>query len=237
MEARAEKAEDAFLNEWSSKSLDDDVASALAETEETQFRGAMDMLDKLLAASSVYHERMSAINDGVIQAQQPTAFVGTLRNYQLDGFRWLVARFLFGEGAILVCFKVRCTAKIRAITMFAQADEMGLGKTIQIIALLAWCKYHVVQGTAASRRGHYLNSHALTSPLQCTTKILVMDKVQGKRSPLLSLHRLLQSKIGAERYRGLLRNFPWLSTMGASSTERSCRLNCEAAPTKTERCW
>ena len=109
MSLSEEKAEDDFLQNWSAKSPADDLKAAMEETEESQFRGAMDMLDKLLAASSVYHERMSAINDSVIQAQKPTSFVGNLRKYQHDGFRWLVARFLFGEGAILVS-KTECAA-------------------------------------------------------------------------------------------------------------------------------
>ena len=46
----------------------------------------------------------SHLNNDVIEAQEPAGFRnGTLRDYQLLGFRWLVARFLFGEGAILVC--------------------------------------------------------------------------------------------------------------------------------------
>jgi len=140
MDSKEELSENTFLQDWSVKSPLSDLQDALAETEETQFRGAMSMLDKLLSASSVYHERMSAINDSVIRAQKPTAFVGTLRNYQNDGFRWLVARFLFGEGAILVSRVSPQQLRGELLTYLVQADEMGLGKTIQIIALLAWCK-------------------------------------------------------------------------------------------------
>ena len=54
--------------------------------------------------------------------QQPNKFSGgTLRDYQLDGFRWICIRHFFGESMIL-------------------ADEMGLGKTIQVIAYLAWLR-------------------------------------------------------------------------------------------------
>jgi hypothetical protein len=98
----AELAEEQFLEEWSTKLDDSQLAAAMQETQEVQFRSAMGMLDKLLTASSVYHERMSQINDSVIREQKPASFVGTLRHYQEEGFRWLVARFLFGEGAILV---------------------------------------------------------------------------------------------------------------------------------------
>lgn len=44
---------------------------------------------------------------------------GRLRNYQLDGIRWLIASAEAGRGALL-------------------ADDMGLGKTLQVIALLRW---------------------------------------------------------------------------------------------------
>lgn len=56
--------------------------------------------------------------------QQPGKFSGgTLRDYQLEGFRWICIRHFFGESMIL-------------------ADEMGLGKTIQVIAYLAWLREH-----------------------------------------------------------------------------------------------
>lgn len=97
-----EAAEDAFLEEWAGAAPEDELAAAHAATEEDQFRAAMGMLDQLLDASATYHERMSAINEDVIAQQEPTGLVGTLRGYQSEGFRWLVARFLFGEGAILV---------------------------------------------------------------------------------------------------------------------------------------
>jgi len=47
----------------------------------------------------------------------PSGLSATLRGYQTEGFRWLVARRRLGLGAVL-------------------ADDMGLGKTIQTIALL-----------------------------------------------------------------------------------------------------
>jgi hypothetical protein len=45
----------------------------------------------------------------------PDAFVGTLRDYQMEGLRWLAFLADFGFGGIL-------------------ADDMGLGKTVQVIA-------------------------------------------------------------------------------------------------------
>lgn len=47
----------------------------------------------------------------------PDTLVGTLRNYQRTGFRWLRTMETYGFGGIL-------------------ADDMGLGKTVQMIALL-----------------------------------------------------------------------------------------------------
>ncbi len=54
---------------------------------------------------------------------QPAAFAGRLRPYQLTGLRWLVFLESFGLGACL-------------------ADDMGLGKTIQLIALLLHEREH-----------------------------------------------------------------------------------------------
>ena len=47
----------------------------------------------------------------------PRTFKGKLRDYQVEGFRWLVRLAAWGAGAIL-------------------ADDMGLGKTLQALALL-----------------------------------------------------------------------------------------------------
>ena len=48
----------------------------------------------------------------------PSSFLGTLKEYQIKGLRWLNNLFEQGINGIL-------------------ADEMGLGKTIQAISLLA----------------------------------------------------------------------------------------------------
>ena len=47
----------------------------------------------------------------------PASLAGTLRPYQVEGFRWLARLASLGFGGIL-------------------ADEMGLGKTLQMIALV-----------------------------------------------------------------------------------------------------
>ncbi len=47
--------------------------------------------------------------------------IGRLRDYQIEGVRWLIAAAESGRGALL-------------------ADDMGLGKTLQVLALLRWLK-------------------------------------------------------------------------------------------------
>ncbi len=56
-------------------------------------------------------------NAGDVQADIPTTLQLELRDYQLEGFRWLVRLATWGVGGCL-------------------ADDMGLGKTIQALALL-----------------------------------------------------------------------------------------------------
>jgi superfamily II DNA or RNA helicase len=55
--------------------------------------------------------------EGIVAAQQPEGFVGTLRDYQLDGVAWMQFLRRFGFGGCL-------------------ADDMGVGKTPQVLALL-----------------------------------------------------------------------------------------------------
>ncbi|KAH7477204.1 hypothetical protein KRP22_001124 [Phytophthora ramorum] len=63
-----------------------------------------------------------------VEFQQPKLLTGgTLRDYQLEGIRWLCNLFENGLNGIL-------------------ADEMGLGKTIQVIGLLAHLKALGVRG-------------------------------------------------------------------------------------------
>ncbi|MEO1227302.1 MAG: DEAD/DEAH box helicase [Myxococcota bacterium] len=52
-----------------------------------------------------------------LEPMVPSALKGTLRSYQIDGFRWMTRLAAWGAGAVL-------------------ADDMGLGKTIQAIAIL-----------------------------------------------------------------------------------------------------
>jgi len=59
--------------------------------------------------------------------QPPLLTGGQLKDYQLEGLRWLVTLFENGLNGIL-------------------ADEMGLGKTIQVIALIAYLRSKDVKG-------------------------------------------------------------------------------------------
>ena len=59
--------------------------------------------------------------------QPPNMTGGRLRDYQVQGYKWLVGLYENGLNGIL-------------------ADEMGLGKTIQTIALLAHLRRHKVRG-------------------------------------------------------------------------------------------
>ena len=56
-------------------------------------------------------------NDSLELLDQPDAFVGTLREYQVRGFSWLAYLERIGLGACL-------------------ADDMGLGKTVQVLATI-----------------------------------------------------------------------------------------------------
>jgi ATP-dependent DNA helicase len=65
--------------------------------------------------------------DAEVLVWQPEALKGALKNYQLEGLRWMATLYENGLSGIL-------------------ADEMGLGKTIQIISLIAYLHEKSVQG-------------------------------------------------------------------------------------------
>lgn len=69
------------------------------------------------------HEILDTLRDpsGVVQIDPHRGLNATLRNYQIDGVRWLWFTTQLGLGACL-------------------ADDMGLGKTIQVISLLLQTK-------------------------------------------------------------------------------------------------
>ncbi|MBI2919711.1 MAG: hypothetical protein HYY18_01350 [Planctomycetes bacterium] len=61
------------------------------------------------------HERFQAASR--LAPEPPAALAATLRDYQVDGYRWMARLAAWGAGACL-------------------ADDMGLGKTVQALALL-----------------------------------------------------------------------------------------------------
>ncbi|MDX9911015.1 MAG: DEAD/DEAH box helicase [Phycisphaerales bacterium] len=68
----------------------------------------------------------SGASERVPDVEQPAAFQGTLRAYQVRGFSWMAFLERFGLGACL-------------------ADDMGLGKTIQLLALMLHERQHATE--------------------------------------------------------------------------------------------
>jgi hypothetical protein len=85
------------------------------KTAESAYNTALGVIDATIGRAQQYSERMlgmagSTLTDeslGVVT--QPSNLRGTLRDYQLQGFRWIVRRAFAGESIIL-------------------GDEMGLGE-------------------------------------------------------------------------------------------------------------
>ena len=77
---------------------------------------------------------IAAAKAEVASLPQPAALTATLREYQLEGFRWAVALESCGHSGIL-------------------GDEMGLGKTLQAIALFAHLHAAGAVGTGAVGAG------------------------------------------------------------------------------------
>ncbi|UOE42873.1 DEAD/DEAH box helicase [Agromyces larvae] len=71
-----------------------------------------------LASSQTEVAGSASGGDAAAPIDPPAGLALPLRPYQLDGFRWLHARWANGVGAVL-------------------ADDMGLGKTVQTLALVA----------------------------------------------------------------------------------------------------
>ncbi|MGB7347718.1 MAG: DEAD/DEAH box helicase [Pirellulaceae bacterium] len=79
-----------------------------------------DLADKFnVKADKHWKNQVQRIRDaGELQPEVPSTFQAEMRDYQLEGFRWMSRLSAWGAGACL-------------------ADDMGLGKTIQALALLA----------------------------------------------------------------------------------------------------
>jgi len=74
--------------------------------------------DKVKSVDANYFKKLSRINSGQnIQTEIPSTLKATMRNYQKEGFSWMVQLYENQLGGCL-------------------ADDMGLGKTLQALALL-----------------------------------------------------------------------------------------------------
>ncbi|GAB3925031.1 DEAD/DEAH box helicase [Kribbella albertanoniae] len=73
--------------------------------------------------AKAWNRQLAALRtvDSADRTELPATIQGSLRPYQLDGFRWLAFLWKFGLGGIL-------------------ADDMGLGKTLQTLTLIAHAK-------------------------------------------------------------------------------------------------
>ena len=79
---------------------------------------AMEEAGAALKADEAFHElRERLATAAAVNPQVPDALQAELRDYQTDGFEWMMRLAAWGAGALL-------------------ADDMGLGKTVQTIAVL-----------------------------------------------------------------------------------------------------
>lgn len=93
-------------------------------------------------------------------APVPPDFVGTLRDYQLEGYRWLLARARVGMGACL-------------------ADDMGLGKSVQALVLMLEL---ASEGPSLIIAPASLSSNWLTESSRFTPSLRVVTWAQIKNS-------------------------------------------------------
>ncbi|MFM7168038.1 MAG: DEAD/DEAH box helicase, partial [Planctomycetaceae bacterium] len=89
--------------------LDPSAAPAVAELEAASVEVSMDRQ---------WQQCLQRLKDSrELEAELPADFLGELRDYQLQGYRWLSRLAAWGIGCVL-------------------ADDMGLGKTVQALAIL-----------------------------------------------------------------------------------------------------
>jgi len=85
------------------------------KTAESAYNSALGVIDATIGRAQQYSERMLGMAGATLTDEalgvltQPTNLRGTLRDYQLQGYRWIVRRAFAGESIIL-------------------GDEMGLGE-------------------------------------------------------------------------------------------------------------
>jgi len=87
------------------------------KTADAAYAAALTVIDSTISRAQTYSERMTGMkanqftDAGLKIDAQPPNLCGELRDYQLEGYRWLVRRAFAGESIIL-------------------ADEMGLGASL-----------------------------------------------------------------------------------------------------------
>ena len=129
-------------------------------------------LDEYLNEAPPTPEWSEALAHGKIpMIELPTSFVGELRNYQLEGFRWINFMHQNHFGALL-------------------ADDMGLGKTIQTLAhLQVLASAYEIERTAKSQLGLTSNGENLEVPAVENTTIAsdgrALAPVTTKMGPIL----------------------------------------------------
>ncbi|WCJ22617.1 Chromatin structure-remodeling complex protein SYD [Euphorbia peplus] len=100
--------------------MDETRTATFAETNETAIENEdeSDQAKHYLESNEKYYLMAHSIKESI--AEQPSSLQGgTLREYQMNGLRWLVSLYNNNLNGIL-------------------ADEMGLGKTVQVISLICY---------------------------------------------------------------------------------------------------
>jgi SNF2 family DNA or RNA helicase len=91
------------------------IRASEEEFQKGRFEEALRVITESIAVAEKYNADMSALMKDYeakfSKSKQPKSITGgRLREYQLEGFRWLLQKYIFNESGII-------------------ADEMGLGKT------------------------------------------------------------------------------------------------------------
>ena len=107
-------AENARVREQEAAALAEARLENERKTADAAYAAALAVIDNTISRAQTYSERMTGMSSNQFSdaqlklGAQPANLCGELRDYQLEGFRWIVCRAFAGESIIL-------------------ADEMGLG--------------------------------------------------------------------------------------------------------------
>ncbi len=125
--------------------------------------GLLQDLPELQADQQFQHRIAEIQRLSELKAPLPKTFTGELRDYQLEGYRWLAQRAEWGVGACL-------------------ADDMGLGKTIQALALLL---LRAAQGPALVVAPTSVTYNWLQEAVRFAPTLKIWDLREHPRSQLL----------------------------------------------------